>query len=204
MECLAPYLDFSMNDRPGEKWRDVVGYEGYYLVSTHGRVKSEPRLMNATRGEGFFVKKGRILKQYGASGRFSVVLNVESVAASKAVPTLVADAFLRKRMANEVVMHRNKISSDNTLTNLEISTRSESTKRNYEVGSMCSTVPVAKNKYKPSVYGIYKGGQLIGRVCKCCKAGKCLDDFYNDISVCNDCHNSKQTTAEKKQALPPN
>ena len=40
---------------PGEEWRDVVGFEGRYMVSNYGRVKSLP---NQTRSD------ERILKEH--------------------------------------------------------------------------------------------------------------------------------------------
>ena len=33
-----------------EKWKDVVGFEGYYQISTLGNVKSLPRERNSKNG----------------------------------------------------------------------------------------------------------------------------------------------------------
>ena len=198
MERPAPHLDYKLDARPGEEWREIVGYDGYYSVSTHGRVKSKARIVKTKRGEGFFVKKGRVLKQCGASGRYQVTLCIESINSNRAVPTLVADAFLRKRMIDEVIMHSNRIPSDNNLTNLKIVTKSELTRHNYKKGEMYLTLPIIREKYKLSVYGVYKDNQLIGRICKHCQEEKKLSDFYKDMLFCKDCHGRKQGISEEK------
>lgn len=38
-DCLLPYRDKSLKDRPGETWAPIPRLEKYYLISTHGRVK---------------------------------------------------------------------------------------------------------------------------------------------------------------------
>jgi hypothetical protein len=37
------YKDKRLNNRPGEKWKDIPGLDGYYLVSTLGRIKRQER-----------------------------------------------------------------------------------------------------------------------------------------------------------------
>ena len=198
MEQAAPHLDLILEDRSGEDWRDVVGYDGYYSVSTHGRIRSEPRLMKAKRGQGFFVSKSAILKQNRAGGQYHVGLSVDSIRTNRSVSTLVADAFLGERSPNQVVMHRNKVQSDNTLTNLEIVTKSESTKRSYAVGVMHSTLPLERDKYKLAQWGIFDAGQLIGRICTRCKVAKDLSDFYKDLLYCKACYGRQKGIAEAK------
>lgn len=52
-----------------EKWKDIEGYEGFYQVSNHGRVK---------RVASNRCKKERILKQtVGTNGYYCVVLSKE-------------------------------------------------------------------------------------------------------------------------------
>lgn len=40
----------SLEDLPGEEWRDVVGFEGLYMVSDYGRVKSLDRVIARKNG----------------------------------------------------------------------------------------------------------------------------------------------------------
>ena len=44
-----------------EEWKDVVGYEGFYMVSNYGNVKSLSR--KSYCGHGYRVKKERLLKK---------------------------------------------------------------------------------------------------------------------------------------------
>ena len=40
------FLNYQIEDLEGEEWRDVVGYDGIYLVSNLGRIKSYQREIN--------------------------------------------------------------------------------------------------------------------------------------------------------------
>lgn len=60
-DTVYPYLDKSERSRPGERWKDICGLEGYQ-VSNHGRVRSVDRYVSHKRIGQQFVK-GRILSQ---------------------------------------------------------------------------------------------------------------------------------------------
>lgn len=57
-----PYLNKSLKDLPGEKWKEMPGWEDYE-VSSYGRVKSTGRWITSNTGKEVF-KKERILSQY--------------------------------------------------------------------------------------------------------------------------------------------
>lgn len=42
-EQIFPYENPSLDDMPGERWQSITGFEGYYEISTFGRVKSMQR-----------------------------------------------------------------------------------------------------------------------------------------------------------------
>lgn len=71
-----------------EVWKDVVGYEGYYMVSNFGRIKSlrfrhikREKIMNASiRPDGYM----------------SVGLSKDGVTKTRTVHRLVATAFFRE------------------------------------------------------------------------------------------------------------
>jgi len=72
-----------------EVWKDVKGYEGYYQVSTHGRVKS--------------VRYDRILKQsYNNTGIATVGFSVKNRHKTKAVKTLIAQTFAGSSRLKEI------------------------------------------------------------------------------------------------------
>jgi len=72
-----------------EVWKDVKGYEGYYQVSTHGRVKS--------------VRYDRILKQSpNNAGIATVGFSVKNRHKTKAVKTLIAQTFAGSSRLKEI------------------------------------------------------------------------------------------------------
>ena len=90
-----------------EVWKDVVGYEGLYMVSNLGRVKS-------LRGN-----KERILKGYYHRGYRRVDLYKNGVMKHWRIHRLVAQAFIDNPNNYPVVNHRDEDKSNNRVDNLE-------------------------------------------------------------------------------------
>lgn len=82
----------------GEEWRDVVGYEGLYAVSTLGRVISLYRELNGVSKSGKVftnIHNPQLLKtQISNRGYWVVMLTVNYGRKMKYVHRLVAEAFL--------------------------------------------------------------------------------------------------------------
>lgn len=57
------YLNLTLSDLPGEIWKDVPGFLGYYQVPNYGRVKALERWIERNSGKGDLHLKERILKQ---------------------------------------------------------------------------------------------------------------------------------------------
>ena len=62
LDQIPPYQNKSLIDIPGEAWKDIPGFEGYYQASTKGRIKSLDRIIPHPRLYQQFVT-GRILSQ---------------------------------------------------------------------------------------------------------------------------------------------
>ena len=110
-----------------EIWKDVVGYEGLYEVSSYGRIKSLKRLINNGKKEYF--KAEIIMKQNkDVNGYFYLNLYLNGKSNKYRVHQLVAMAFLNNRPdgTNKVVVdHINNIKTDNILENLQLITHRE-------------------------------------------------------------------------------
>ena len=108
-----------------EEWRDVVGYEGLYQVSSEGRVKSLERTFIDNSGRKRYVKE-RILKPGADRGGY---LRIDLCASGKrkmfSVHRLVCEAFHDNPENKLDVNHINENKTDNRACNLEWSTRRE-------------------------------------------------------------------------------
>lgn len=96
-----------------EIWKDVIGYEGIYMVSNLGRVKS------------LKFNKEKILKPAKNSNGYYIILLCNNNIKARKVHQLVAESFLGHLPCamNLVVDHINDIKTDNRIKNLQIVTQ---------------------------------------------------------------------------------
>lgn len=95
-----------------EQWRPVVGHEGHYEVSDHGRVRSLPRTVADSRGH-TRTYKGRVLKDGGTE---YPRVNLGSVRYN--VHRLVLEAFVGPRPDGMVACHYDDNPRNNHVSNL--------------------------------------------------------------------------------------
>lgn len=121
-----------------EIWKDVVGYEGYYVVSNLGRVKSIKRKVEMDGsnqfGRCFSVKEipERILKPCEYGGYYCVSLYRNHKMKLAKVHRLVAEAFLGK--CDLTVNHKDGNKQNNHVDNLEYLTSGENTRHAIRTG----------------------------------------------------------------------
>ena len=107
-----------------EVWRDVVGYEGLYQVSSMGRVRSLDRM--TFNGVANYIKKGRVLKQkLDNHGYYRVNLYKDKKCKTWLVSRLVALAHIPNTNGLPYVGHMNDIKTDNRVINLYWTNASE-------------------------------------------------------------------------------
>ncbi len=108
-----------------EEWKEIEGYEGYYEVSSLGRVRSIPRAIE--RSDGVILNlKSRIRKtvfNYWGYERVPLALNCKKKTYS--VHRLVAKTFLANTKNKKEVNHIDGNKANNCVENLEWSTRKE-------------------------------------------------------------------------------
>ena len=113
-----------------EVWKDIVGYEGYYQISSYGRVKSLSRKIEyfAFGKPQVRTQQGRILKQSTCSSGYPIVhLYLDSEKRNVMVHRLVAIHFLEPVEGKEFVNHKDGNKENNNVANLEWVTKSENT-----------------------------------------------------------------------------
>ncbi|NRO92522.1 hypothetical protein IMAU10033_00431 [Lactobacillus helveticus] len=110
-----------------EHWKAIPGYEGFYEVSDLGRVRSADRIIsNPKNGKMNLPIKGKIRKLAKAhDGYLRVALSKNGKSKTYFVHRLVMNAFCPNPDPKKYteINHKNEITYDNRLQNLEWCTR---------------------------------------------------------------------------------
>lgn len=115
------YKNTSLIDIEDEIWGDIPKWEGLYLVSNFGRVKSLKRISIQNK-----IINDRILKQgITNKGYLFVYLSVDGYKEGLFIHRLVSLSFIPNIENKPCVNHKNGIKHDNRIVNLEWVTYSE-------------------------------------------------------------------------------
>jgi len=112
-----------MNKNAVEEWRPVVGWEGYYSVSSLGRVRSEPRVQVSKKGWKRYAPGKILARARCVNGYARVQLCLNGARVGKLVSRLVAEAFLGPAPAGHEVCHGVNGNADNSLSNVYYGTK---------------------------------------------------------------------------------
>lgn len=109
-----------------EIWKDIPTYKGRYQVSSHGNVRSLPRLIHC-KGRKAYQVDGRIMKQYTSPCcRYKIVdLCKDGVRKHILVHILVARTFLNNDDTSLEVNHKDGNVLNNHISNLELVTHQQ-------------------------------------------------------------------------------
>lgn len=120
--CVGkPFADGGLLVMEIEIWKDIPNYEGYYQVSSLGRVKSLKREVIKGRGNGIHIVEEKILAQHLSKDRgYSCVqLQKNKDIKFKGVHQLVGLAFIPNPLKKRTVNHIDGDKTNNRLDNLE-------------------------------------------------------------------------------------
>jgi hypothetical protein len=111
---------------PNEEWRDVVGYEGYYMVSNMGRIATLSHTVDfISIYDGVEVKKTFKAKQclrklhQGKHGYMECTLRDSKRTKLMKVHRIVAEAFIPNPQSLPSVNHKDEDKTNNKVENLE-------------------------------------------------------------------------------------
>lgn len=152
-----------------EEWRDVVGYEGLYMVSNMGNVYSH-------------IRKKPLVKTLGEKGYYTVSLFRNRKRKEAKVHRLVAMAFIPNEENFDCINHKDECRTNNVVSNLEWCTKAY----NNRYGT--ARFRAAKKRQKKIVQ-CTKSGEVIrewdsikdaaetlginrSNICQCCKTNK--------------------------------
>ena len=163
-----------------EIWKDIKGFEGRYMVSNMGRVKS----LNYRR-----TGKEKILKGRNSGyGYLQVQLCKDGKVKKYLVHRLVATAFLENPQNLPVINHKNEIKSDNRVSNLEFCSYSYNNTYN---GRAKKVGKKTAEKLSKPVIGINKISGLIIEFPSTREASRQLD--IHNGNICDCCNGRKKS-----------
>lgn len=140
------YLNRSIKNIRNEKWKAIAGFEGFYEISDHGRVKSLRFLKQFITSKGNdtqfwtteFIMKAGLKKTYNRyvdkpSYYLTVVLTNGEIRSTSLVSRLVYQAFGKdkKAIAAKSIIHKDGDNLNNHISNLLPATRTEIIKSSF-------------------------------------------------------------------------
>lgn len=156
-----------------EIWKDVVGYEGYYQISSFGNVRSVDRYINSSYNSTIF-RKGAVMKQQQSKkGYMTVHLSKNGISKRLPVHRLVAKAFIPNPDDLPQVNHKDTDKTNNKVLNLEWITNCDNVKHAIKNGCINitdkkreasrQTVKIAMEHRKKGVIQFDKKGNMINK-----------------------------------------
>lgn len=157
-----------------EQWRPVPGYEGYYEVSDHGRVRSVERVLTRSNGRKYTVRQQIMATFTEPKGHMVVTLNGDGKRSgtNRLVHQLVLEAFVGPRPDGLVASHWDDNPERNHVSNLRWASYSENTYdqiRNGGHNHARKTHCKWGHEFSAENTYISKSG---GRVCRTCRYTK--------------------------------
>lgn len=157
-----------------EKWKDIIGYEGYYQISNFGNVKN--------------VQTNKILIGDTNNAGYKRVTLYKPIKKRFFIHRLVAFYFCDGYKENLVVNHKDGNKQNNHYDNLEWVTRSENDLHAYKMNLR----QVHPSQFKHSILAYDKNTKILVKEYQ--NIQECCDDLQVARSNVYNCCNGKQQT----------
>lgn len=170
-----------------EIWKDYPGWEGYYQVSSEGRVKSLARTITNKRGAYKFIPERLLKLTPNLSGYIVVSLSRNNVEDHYGVHFMVAKTFVYNDnpTVKTEVNHINECKTDNRFSNLEWVSRSQNVKHGTAIKrAMLSRIKGKTKNAEHPVVQQDKSGAVIAYFDSISKASRATDISITAINNC--------------------
>ena len=176
-KVISPLEEFVLKGgNESEVWKDVVGYEGKYMVSSIGRVYSlTRRRFNTKEGK---IYKGRLLKLKTDKAGYKTVALLNGYGKIKLtkVHRIVAMAFIPNPMNKETVDHIDGERQNNSVKNLRWATMKENINN---PNTVCKKNGLAKGGKNAMAKKVYSKSLDTGEI----KVYECMQDAADDLKI---------------------
>ena len=115
-----------------EIWKDIIGYEGYYQISSLGKIKSIKRFRG--NGKGGYIQKEKYIKGWTNGGYIRVSLCSLLFKQGFFLHRIIAVAFIPNPENKPCINHIDGNKKNNSLNNLEWVTYSENNQHAFDIG----------------------------------------------------------------------
>lgn len=136
------YKNTNLNNIDSEEWKDIVGYDGVYMVSNMGRVKSLSRMTPNGRHFPTIIKK----QSFNRGGYLHVVLYGGSRSKTWTIHKLVGKHYLCNPENKKTINHKNGIKTDNRASELEWFTYKEQVIHAFKIGLNVMPKGIRRNR----------------------------------------------------------
>lgn len=134
-----------------EIWKEIIGWEGFYLVSNFGNIRSLDRMIGGSSNPNGRLKKGRLRKPLVIDSKY-ISINLTDVKTGKStrnsIHVFVAQAFIENPLNKPCVNHIDGNKHNNNVNNLEWCTYSENNIHAFKTGLRKPNVVSDEHKAK--------------------------------------------------------